>query len=206
MTLRGISLPSLLLLLGFACDSPPDPSEAPKASATPAAAKPPSAPKASGAAGELVFSPPSGWIVEKPTSNMRKAQYKLPRAQGDTDDASLVVFFFGSAGGGGREANLTRWAGQFEQPDGTDSSQRMQSTDRTVNGLPVTEVELSGTYVAETTPGSGERVRKENWRMLAAIVEAPAGSYYVKLVGPSETLRSWESSYKTFLDALEAAP
>lgn len=204
MTLRQLALPSWLFVLGFACDSPPDAPAEPKASATPTAPKPPASPKA--ASGELQFSPQSGWTVETPTSNMRKAQYLLPRAEGDTEDASLVVFFFGAGGGGGREANLSRWAGQFEQPDGSASIKQMKSAERTVNGLVVTDVELSGTYVAETTPGSGERVRKEKWRMLASIVDAPAGPYYVKLVGPAGTLQHWEPSYKSFIDALKTAP
>lgn len=203
MSSRQHALPVTFLLLGFACGSPDDAPAVPEASA-PVAPTPPSTPKA--ASGELLFSAPSGWIIEKPAGSMRKAQYMLPRATGDDDDGSVVVFFFGSAGGGGREANLTRWAGQFEQPDGSDSSKHSKSSDRTVNGLAVTDVELSGIYVAETTPGSGERVRKENWRMLASIVEAPAGPYYVKLVGPWETIQRWESSYKAFIDALKAAP
>lgn len=202
MTPRHLALPTVLLL-GFACDSPPDAPAAPQAPAAPAA---PATPQAPAASGELEFSAQAGWVVETPTSSMRKAQYLLPHADGDTEDASLVVYFFGAGGGGGREANLTRWAGQFEQPDGSDSSGRMKSADRTVNGLAVTDVELSGTYVAETTPGSGERVRKEGWRMIASIVEAPAGPCYAKLVGPGRTVARWEPSYKSFIDALKSAP
>jgi hypothetical protein len=204
MSSRHPLLSATILLLGSACGSPDEAPSAPKSSATPDAPAPSPAP--TGASGELVFSPPSGWTVEKPTSNMRKAQYVLPRAQGDADDATVVVFFFGAGGGGGREANLSRWASQFEQPDGSASSNHMKSSDRTVNGMKVTDVELSGTYVAETTPGSGERVRKENWRMLASIVDAPAGPYYVKFVGPAGTVTRWESDYETFVDALKAAP
>ena len=137
---------------------------------------------------------------------MRKAQYLLPRADGDAEDASLVVYYFGTGGGGGREANLERWAGQFEQPDGAASKDRLKSADRTVNGLAVTDVELAGTYVAETSPGSGERVRKEGWRMLASIVDTPAGPYYAKLVGPEKTVARWEASYRAFVDGLKTAP
>lgn len=210
MTPRHLALSSILLL-GFACDSPP----APKAPAAPAAhaapASPtaptaPDAPSATAASGELQFAAQPGWVEEKPTSSMRKAQYLLPRAEGDTEDASLVVFYFGASGGGGREANLTRWAGQFEQVDGSDSTAKMKTADRTVNGLAVTDVELSGTYVAETTPGSGVRVRKEGWRMIASIIEAPAGAYYPKLVGPDKTVTRWEPFYRSFVDALKSLP
>lgn len=221
---------STILLLAFACGSPPEESQPPQESKAPQAAQSPVAPtnphapanphaasapesaatpaktpSAPGAAGELTFTAPSEWVVEAPTSKMRKAQYRLPHADGDTEDASLVVYYFGSGGGGGREANLERWAGQFEQPDGGDSAALLKSVDRTVNGLAVTDVELSGTYIAETTPGSGERLRKEGWRMLASIIEAKEGPYYAKLVGPAATIARWEPSYRAFIDAAKPA-
>src|SRR6266478_1499056 len=45
--------------------------------------------------GELKFKVPDGWVVEHPTSSMRVAQYKLPKADGDSDDASLVLIISG---------------------------------------------------------------------------------------------------------------
>jgi hypothetical protein len=77
----------------------------------------------------------------------------------------------------------------------------MKSSTRVVNGMKVTDVTLAGTYVAETSPGSGQRVREEGWRMLASILEAPSGAHYVKLVGPTATVARWEASYKSFVDA-----
>ena len=58
----------------------------------------------------LVFTTPAGWTEEEPTSSMRKAQYRLARAQGDGEDGECVVYFFGAGGGGGVEANLERCA------------------------------------------------------------------------------------------------
>jgi hypothetical protein len=129
---------------------------------------------------------------------MRAAQYRLP---GEAGEASLVVYHFG-ARTGSLEANLERWAGQFEQPDGGDSAARMQRSERRVGDLDVVVVELAGTYVAETTPGSGERVREEGWRMLAAVVDAPQGPYYAKLVGPEATVAAHSASFDAFLAAL----
>ena len=77
----------------------------------------------------------------------------------------------------------------------------LKNSSRTVNGMNVHQADLSGTYVAETAPGSGEHVRKEGWRMLAAILEAMEGPYYAKLVGPAATVAKWEESFKSFVDA-----
>jgi hypothetical protein len=157
-------------------------------------------PASAPAAGASAFPAQEGWVVETPTSAMRKAQFRLPRTGKDTADASLVVYHFG-AQAGSLQANLDRWCGQFVQPDGKPSSEMMKTSQREVNGIPVHEVDLSGTYVAETAPGSGEHVHEEGWRMLAAVFEAKDGPYYAKLVGPSATVAKWESSFRKFVEA-----
>lgn len=194
---------SMLCLSALACSSSKEPT--PPAPAQPAAAPAPSphaaaAPKKA-STGELVFAAQPGWIGEPVTSTMRKAQFRLPGANGAAD-ASLVIFWFGPEGGGGAEANIERWVGQFEQPDGSDSRGALKNSTRTVNGMEVVEVDLSGIYVAETSPGSGVRVREEDWRLLAAIIEAPEGPYYAKLVGPAATVASHAAAYQAFLDGL----
>jgi hypothetical protein len=177
----------------------------PPASAAPAAARAPEAPAPAKTppahSGALTFTAQPGWMVETPTSSMRKAQYRLPGSDGAAD-AVLVVYHFGAGGGGGVEANLERWAGQFEQPDGSDSRATMRTSTRNLNGMDVTEVDLAGTYVAETSPGSGEHVREEGWRMLAAILPAPEGAYYAKLVGPAVTIARWQASFESFLEGV----
>jgi hypothetical protein len=188
---------ALSALVLFACKTPDEPAATPTppeeraavAAETTAPAQTPAAPH---------FGAQAGWIVATPTSNMRVAQFVLP---GSAGDAELVVYFFGERGGS-LEANLERWAGQFEQPDGGASHERMLRSDREVAGLIVTVVDLSGTYVAETSPGSGEHVNKPLWRMLAAVIEAPEGPYYAKLTGPAVTVAHWEDSFERFLDDL----
>lgn len=150
----------------------------------------------------LVFHAQQGWSVESPSSNMRKAQYRLPRVASDTEDASLIVYFFGG-GGGSVQANLDRWGSQFEREDGTPASESMRIHTRSIASCPATLAELSGTYVAETFPGSGETHHKPDWSMRAAIIETQHGPYYVKLVGPRSTVDHWQASYERFLASVE---
>ena len=201
-------LAALIPFALLACSSGPE-AAAPSNAAAPkpgsaAATKTPSAAEseAPAATGPLVFTPEPGWTVEKPSSSMRKAQFLLPRASGDKEDASLIVFFFGGQGGS-IDANIERWTQQFEQPDGKSSADLLVKSERSVNGMAVHDVELSGTYVAETSPGSGEHLRKEGWRMLASIIEAKEGPYYAKLVGPSATVKHWEPSFRNFVSQLK---
>ena len=68
---------------------------------------------------------------------MRKAQYRLPRVEGDPEDAELVVFYF-QGSGGAPQANIDRWIGQFTRPDGSPIGDAARTTNRQANGLPLT--------------------------------------------------------------------
>lgn len=156
-----------------------------------------------GSPGELHFETQAGWIEERPSNSMRVKQYSLPAAEGDPENAALVVT---SGIGGSADANLARWIGQFEQPDGADPMTRATRSVKNRGDLVFHELEISGTFVAEIMSASmmstGERENKPNWRMLAAVVESPHGPYYVKLVGPDATVRSWRESFQAFLQAI----
>jgi hypothetical protein len=202
------ALPLVVLSLGCASQAPEvaAPSETPKLAPPAPPAK--SAPAEKPAVAELVFeealtlTAPPGWIAEEPANDKRKAQFLLPRAEKDTEDATLIVYYFGGSGGT-REANVERWANQFEQPDGVSSSEVLQSSSRMVGDLEVFDVSLSGTYVAETAPGSGVRVNKPGWRMLASIVDTSEGPWYFKLLGPEATVEKWTASYAAHLDSVK---
>ncbi|HLG17833.1 MAG TPA: hypothetical protein VJH03_25550 [Blastocatellia bacterium] len=155
------------------------------------------------ATGDLKYKAPPGWVVESTTSSMRAAQYRLPRAEGDDEDASLVLYYFGPGQGGSVEANLDRWVGQMEQPDGRPSKDKARSESATVNGLKVTSLDVTGTYTAEMSPGSGSRQNRPDYRLRAAVIETPKGPYFVKLVGPEKTVKRWETEFKAYIDSFE---
>lgn len=151
----------------------------------------------------LKFTVPAGWIEEQRTSSMRVAQYRLPKAPGDTEDASLVLYYFGQGQGGSAAANIERWVGQMKQEDGSSSKGKAKEEQFEANGLKVATVDISGTYVAETAPGSGTFHNKPGYRLRAAVVETPKGSYFVKLVGPEKTVAQWNDSFLSYLRSFE---
>jgi hypothetical protein len=144
------------------------------------------------------FDAPKEWNVVPSSSSMRVAQYALPRAAGDSEDAELIVYYFGGQGGS-VQANLDRWVGQMEQPDGRPSKAVAKTETLTVNGMSVTILDVSGTYVAEMAPGSGARNNKPGFRLKAAVVETKAGPYFVKLTGPQKTVERWNAPFTAFL-------
>jgi len=134
---------------------------------------------------------------------MRLAQYKLPKTEGDTEDASLVLYFFGSGQGGSVTDNVDRWVNQMQQPGGGPSKEKAKIETLTINGLKVTSVDVGGTYTAQMTPGSDARHNNGNYRLRAAVIETPKGNYFVKLVGPEKTVARWDQSFVDYLKSFE---
>jgi hypothetical protein len=155
-------------------------------------------------AATLTFTTPSGWISRTPGSSMRVAEFALPRVPADAEDASVTVFFFGATQGGSAQANIDRWVGQMAQPDGRPSSAvAVKSKSTTASGLPLTIVDVQGTYVAEVTPGSTERFNKPGFRQIAVYIDTPGGPYFVKCVGPAATVAKWHDSLQAFLRSVK---
>ena len=152
---------------------------------------------------ELKFTVPNGWVEEPRSSSMRVAQYKLPKAEGDSEDASLVLYYFGATQGGSPQANIDRWISQIHQPDGSDSKARAKTDTTTVNGLKVTIVDVTGTYTADMAPGVPGQSNAPNYRLHSAVIETPKGNYFLKLVGPARTMERWDQSVTDFIKSLE---
>ena len=144
------------------------------------------------------FDAPKEWTVQGTTSSMRVAQYALPKAAGDAEDAELIVYYFGGSGGS-VQANLDRWLGQMEQPDGRPSKAVAKTSSLTANTLKMTVLDVTGRYVAEISPGSPARHNKPGFRMKAVVIETPRGPYFVKLTGPEKTVGRWESAFDAYL-------
>lgn len=145
------------------------------------------------------FAPLTGWTSQTPTSSMRAAQYVLPKADGDPEDATLIVYYFNGQGGS-VEANFDRWISQFQQPDGKDSKSAAQKSHRTIAEVEIHLLDISGTYVAETAPGSGQRVNKPNFSSRNAIMLSSPGPYFIRLVGPQKTVERYTKDFDAFLE------
>lgn len=149
----------------------------------------------------LQYNVPNGWIQETPATSMRKAQFELPAA-GNADPAELAIFNFPGTGGS-VQANLQRWYGQFKQPNGGSTQQMAQTQNLKVNGLQVTVVYVTGTYMQPESPMQmgGATVDKPDYAMLAAIVENDDSPWFVKATGPQSTIDHWRDSFNQFVQS-----
>lgn len=154
------------------------------------------------AGGTLGYSAPAGWQTRPPASSMRVAEFVIPKTDGDREDAELVIYYFGRGGGGGAEANIERWIGQMQQPDGHSSASIAKRGSRTTQELKISTVDVSGTYVAEMSPGATEHYNKPDFRLRAAVIETPKGPYYIKMTGPAKTMAAAGPAYEAFMSSL----
>lgn len=155
-------------------------------------------PQSSG--GTLAYTVPPTWHTRPPASSMRVAEFVIPKSNGDREDAELIIYYFGPGGGGNAEANIQRWIGQMQPPAGKASNARRAT--RVVHGLKVSTVDVSGTYVAEMSPGASDHYDKPGFRLRAAVVETPHGSNYIKMTGPAKTMAAAGLAYDKFMASL----
>lgn len=153
-------------------------------------------------AGGLQWSAPDAWKTQPPRP-MRAATYLVPPQKGDTEGAELAVFYFGEGQGGAVDANIQRWIGQFEQPDGKSSEKLAKTSKQKVSGLQVTMVELPGTYTASMGPMAPSGVKKEKYRLLGAIVEGTKGPVFFKMTGPDKTVKAAKPQFQKLLKSVK---
>ena len=131
---------------------------------------------------------------------MRVAVWELT---GDDAPAEVVIFYFGEGSGGGVEANLARWFGQFEQPDGSSTRDRATITERTVNGLELTVADMRGTFVAPVRPGAPQRNNRPGYRMIGAVAEGRHGPVvHPACSAPKRRWRNGKRASRIFLSSL----
>lgn len=154
---------------------------------------------ASGGAAGVTWTVPATW-KEQAARSMRAATYTVPAAPGDTEPAECAVYYFGKGQGGDAEANITRWAGQFE--GGT----KPLRTTRSVSGMTIQIVEITGTYLAPSGPMMQSQGKKPGYTLVGAIVPAPEGSIFLKLTGPSRTVAASRPAFDALLASLKKQP
>src|SRR5262245_25016167 len=98
---------------------------------------------------------------------MRKATYKVPTAATAPEAGEVAGFYFNGEGDG-TDANIQRWIKQFSDAKPAD----IKNTERTMNGMKQTIVEVEGTY-ASGMPGGppGSATPKSNYKLIGAVVE-----------------------------------
>ena len=151
----------------------------------------------------ISWNAPASWksLASRP---MRAATYAVPAASGDKEDGECAVYYFGPGQGGSVEANIERWTKQFEQPNGKSSSQTAQVKKRTVHGIALSTVDVSGAYSGMGGPMAAAKSVKTGYRLLGAIAEAPEGAVFFKFTGPAKTVAANQANFEALIGSLKS--
>jgi hypothetical protein len=140
----------------------------------------------------LKWTAPPGWASQG-AATFRVVTWKV-------QDAECIVYFFGPGQGGSVEANLDRWKGQFSQ-NGKPAEAKI--TRRTIHGISMTTIDLTGTYIAtggQVKEGQGPQ---PNYRMIATVTEGKTGNLFIRFIGPAKTVSAELPKYEQLLASFQ---
>src|SRR5581483_6987634 len=139
---------------------------------------------------------PASWKRTEPTgflAKFRLYQFEVPGADGN---AEVII---SPPAGGSVEANIERWKKQFS---GKAASEPQVNTFK-VDGVPVTYLDVSGSYQGAPFAPNAKTERKENYRLLGAIFESQNGPYFIRLIGPAKTVADNKQAYEQWLKSFK---
>jgi hypothetical protein len=142
----------------------------------------------------ITWKVPDGWKVAQNPNAMRLATYRIAPVAGETDEAEVSV----SRAGGSTDANIKRWVGQFDEA-GKDNR-----VEKTVRGMKVTIVDVTGTYQGGGMMGGAPATHK-GWMLLGAIIETPGSPYFMKMIGPAKTVTAARAAFEKMIEGITPA-
>jgi len=140
--------------------------------------------------GSLEFPKPAAWSWVKPTAPFRTLQYAVP------GEAELIVSVFPAGDGGAIDPNIERWANQF----GGAASVKARR-ERSVGELRVVRVDFEGDF-----KGMGMAQARPGMVQLAAIVQAPKQSVFVRLLGAKAAVEAARADFDALAAGVRAQP
>jgi hypothetical protein len=144
--------------------------------------------------GILNYRVPGSWQRVQPSSSMRVDEFLIdPISQ-----TTLAVFIFPKVPNL-VEMNISRWASQFTKETLTESRKQFNQ-----DKLPITIYHAEGSFLDSTDMMNPDAVKitKNNFAMLAAIVELNDGAWFFKTVGPKEVLANQISNFEYLISSI----
>ncbi len=142
---------------------------------------------------------PEGWKEEAPSSDMRLTQFKLAKAEGDKEDAELIIFKF-PGGSGSAEANLERQLKKFKPAEGKEKVEAKVEKIK-VGKYECVYQDVQGVFLSKFPPfaPNAKITEKPAYRQLYVILISDKGDFYPTLLGPAKTVEKHKKDFDEFL-------
>lgn len=143
---------------------------------------------------------PKDWKREKPANLLRSYQFRLPKADGDKEDADLGIL---PDVPGKDEDNIARWKKMFLPVDGKSIDDTSKVEKLKVGAVKLTYLDVQGTYLKKQRPLDPDfkAMKMPNYRMFAVLFETKENTHLIRVIGPAKTL---EQNKKAFDDWLKS--
>jgi hypothetical protein len=154
--------------------------------------------------GGMKSTAPVAWKPEK-AGQMRAYQFALPKAEGDKEDAEVVIFYFGPGGGGSVADNMKRWKGMFVPPSGKSIDEVAKVSDTKAGAAELSVLDVEGTYKFKARPfdPNAKEELKPDFRMLGVVFQCKDGPYFIRFVGPAKTVAKHKQGFDEWLKAFK---
>jgi hypothetical protein len=146
---------------------------------------------------------PAGWVMQKPSNNLRMYQIMVPKAEGDKENAELAIFSFGPSG---KEENVKRWKAQFIAPEGKTIDDVSKQEEYKIGKLAdVFCLDITGTFKYKFPPNDprAKEERKENYRRFNVMFDSDKGLFFITLTGPAKTLEKHKTAFDNWVKAFK---
>src|SRR5580704_622264 len=154
--------------------------------------------------GGMKSTTPADWKEEQlPPKSMRMMQFKLPKAEGDPEDAELALFAL--PGGGTVQANLERQEKKFEIPTGKKAEDVIKTEKIKIGSHEAVFQDIQGTFLKKFPPfdPNAKITKVPEYRQLYVIFEAKDGDkstlYSMTLLGPAKTVEKHKKEFGEWL-------
>jgi hypothetical protein len=143
----------------------------------------------------ITMTVPNHWAAEPAGAGgamAPKAVYAIPNPDGSP--GSVRITYFPNMKGMD-DANIQRWLGQVQRPDGSPATREDgKITVEQIGEVRVTTLDISGSIKPTMRDAA-----KANQRMIAAIVDHPRGPHFVVVVGEKALMDTEVDGIKAFL-------
>jgi hypothetical protein len=144
---------------------------------------------------------PADWKEETPSSKLRQGQFKVPKAEGDKEDAEVAIFY--SPGGGGIDANLKRQIAAFKPAEGKAKVGDKQEKIK-VGGHDAVYQEVTGTFIKKPFPMAEKGTDMPGYKQLYVIFETKDGAVAsLWLRGPEKTVDKHKKDFDAWVKSFK---
>lgn len=140
---------------------------------------------------------PANWKAEKPANRLRSHQFKLPRADGDKEDAELFIMpdMQGTA-----EQNFTRWKELFVPPPDVPRGAAAKESKFQIGKATIHTIDLRGTYYVKHIPiDVAVKEVRPDYRMLGVFWESKDAKIAIRMIGPKKTVEGHAKAFDAWL-------